>query len=665
MSLFNPDSIAVIGASRDKNKVGYQVLKNLIKFKKVYPVNLKAKNILRKKVYPFIKNIKEKIELAVITVPANIVPTVLEECGQKNVKYAIIISAGFKEIGNKNLESKIIKIAKRYNIKLLGPNCFGIINTKNNLNTTFSDQKLNPGNVSFITQSGALCAAIIDYAQVENIGFSKIISLGNKADIDEVWALKELAKDKDTSIILIYTEGIDNGSEFFNTIKKIKKPIIILKAGKTEKSKKGVEFHTGSMAGSNEAYEAAFKQAGVIEANTLGEFLDFGKVFSQLPLPKNDNLVILSNAGGPAVLAADACFNKKINLMEIPNQKELKKILPKQANLNNPLDLIGDARHDLYEKSLDILLKNNQVGSILVILTPQAMTDVNQTAEVIVKLKNKYKKPILTCFIGGKKTSSGIKILEKANIPNFFNISDAINCFSELNKFIEKKKDDYYKLKVDVKEAKKIIKGKTLLEFKDMKKLLDLYKIPYAKSKPITNKKELLSHSISYPVILRIDKPEVLHKTEVGGIILDIQNERELLTAFEKIRKNKVNCKKFIIQKMRRGKELIIGVKKDKQFGHLVMFGLGGIYTEVIKDVSFSLIPVSKQRVDEMIKEIKFYPALKGVRGETSVNLNTLKEIILKTSKMVQDLKIENVDINPLIIENNIMEIVDCKIKAK
>jgi len=671
MSLFKSDSIAVIGASRKKHKVGYQILKNLIKFKKVYPVNPKAKKILGKRVYPSIKDIKEKIESAVISVPADIVPIVLEECGQKNIKYVIIISAGFKEVGRKKLEDKIIKIAEKYKIRVVGPNCFGIINTKNHLNTTFSSEKLNKGSISFITQSGALCASILDYAQVENIGFSKIISIGNKSDIDEVWGLKELAKDSQTSTILIYTEGIDNGLEFFNVAMKVNKPIIILKAGKTEISKKDIKFHTGSMAGSNEAYEAAFKEAGIIEANTVKEFLDFGKVFSQLPSPKNDGLVILSNAGGPAVLAADACFGKKINLIDIPNKKELKKILPKQANLNNPMDLIGDARHELYEKSLDIILKNKKVGSVLVILTPQAMTEIDKTAEVIVKLKKKYNKPILTCFIGGKRVCSGIKILKRADIPNFFNISDAIKCFSILNKFIENKnkKNTYYKFKINVKKAKKLIKGKNLLGFKDMKRLLDLYKIPYAKSKLITNKKELLIHSINYPIILKIDKPEILHKTDVGGIILDIKNKKELLNAFEKIKKslkkNKIDCKDFVIQKMRRGKELIIGVKKDKQFGSLIMFGLGGLYTEVLKDVSFSLIPVSKERADEMIKEVKFYPALKGIRGEGPANINKIKEIILKTSKMVHDLNIKNIDINPLIIDGKNIEVVDCNVKIK
>lgn len=658
MSLLNPSSVAVIGASNDKTKVGYQILKNLKNFKKVYPINIKKNKIQGQKAYKSIKDIKNKVELAVIIVPAEFVPQVLQECGEKKVKYAVIISAGFKESGKKDLEKLTKKVAQKYKIRIIGPNCFGIINTKNNLNTTFSNQTIKKGNIALITQSGALCAAILDYAKIRNIGFSKFISLGNKSDIDEVEILKTLAKDKETNTILIYTEGINNGKEFYNLTKKIKKPIIIIKAGKTKEAKEAISTHTGSIAGSDIAYKTAFEQANIIEATTIEELLDFGKTFSQVPLPKDNEISIVSNAGGLAVLAADASSKYSINLKDLSKIKPLKKVIPKHTTLHNPLDLIGDAKANLYKKSLNILLKKSK--GALVILTPQAMTEIEQTAKEIVKLK-KYKKPILTSFVGGERIESGIEILEENEIPNFFNPSNAIKTYSKLIQYQKKQKHTYSKTKYNKTQARKLIKNKTYLTFQERKKLLEIYKIPYTKAK-IIKKRSHLNHNLKYPLVLKIEDSKILHKTEKKGIIINIQNKKELLEAYNKL-KNKTE--ELLLQEMVEGKELILGMKTDKQFDKLIMFGLGGIYTEVLKDVSFSLTPISKQRAQTMIENLKSYPILKGKRTKEPLNLKKIKETILKLSQMAGDLDIKELDINPLIANKKEVKVVDFKLKLK
>jgi acetyltransferase len=676
--LFNPDSIAVIGASGKKEKVGHQILKNLLKYNKtVYPINPLADKILGKKTYSSIKDVENKIDLSIIVVPAGIVPQVLKECGEKQIKYAVIISSGFKEISGKGkkLEKEILEIAKKYKIRLIGPNCFGLINTQNNLNTTFSkDIPLN-GSISFITQSGALAVAMIGCDQTKDLSFSKIISLGNKTDLDEIDFLEVLEKDPSTKTILIYLEGLNKnkGLSFFRISKKItkSKPIVILKAGTSEEGKKSIASHTGSLAGSNIAYQTAFEQAGIIQANSIKELLNFGKVFSTQPLPKNNKIAIVTNAGGPGVLAVDACSKEKLRLVK-PCSK-LKQVIPPQVALSNQLDIGGDAQHKRYEKVLKLVLKDKQVGSVLVILTPQAVTEIDKTAQLIVKLKNKNKGlVILTSFIGSKSVNSGIKILEKAGVPNFIEPGEAVHAVAALNKYkrYKQQKETYPKFKINIKKAREIIKNKKSLTQQEIKKLLALYHIPYIKSVSIKNKKELLKlNGLSYPIVLKISHPSILHKTEVGGVVTNIENREELISAFSKtkkvLKKQGIACPNFEIQEMEAGQELIVGSVNDEQFGNLVMFGFGGIYTEVLKDVSFSLAPLSLERTNQMIKKIKTYPVLKGTRNQKPVNLKKVKDILLRVSQMVSDLPIANLDLNPVIANNREVKVVDCKIKIK
>ena len=677
--LLEPKSIAVIGAAREEGKVGHVILDNLIEagFKgDIYPVNPKADKIHNLESYPSISDIKSDIDLAIIVTPAKTVSTMLEECGKKGVKSVVVISAGFKEIGveGARLERQIVDVARKYKMRLLGPNCLGIINAHIGLNASFTRVGPIKGNIAFISQSGALQTAVLDQSRDLGLGFSKFISLGNKADLDAVDFIEALANDKQTSVICLYIEGVNDGSKFLKTVAKIapKKPIIALKAGRTMAGAKAVSSHTGTLAGSEKAYTAAFAQTGVIGADSLEQLFSYAAVLSNQPLPKGNKLGILTNAGGPAILASDhtAKSTLRIESLERPTINKLSKFLPAAANLYNPVDLLGDAKAYRYSQALSIVLKDKNVDSLLVILTPQAMTEINETARIITKAAKASKKPVICSFMGGPEVKTAKDILQKSRVPNFIYPEEAVKAIGSLvtySKIKTRPKAQYVSYDVDKERVKKIIakaknKGRVNLSYLEANDVLKAYALNVPESIFVKTPEEAIeaAKKISYPVAMKIISKDILHKTDVGGIALNVSTGNEVDYEYENIIDNarrlmpEADIDGVLVQEMvTGGQETIVGVSRDPQFGPLILFGLGGIYVEILKDVSFRIAPVSTMDVKKMLGEVKSYLLLKGVRGEKAKDVEAIEDTIMRVSQLVTDFtEIVEMDINPLMVKD-------------
>lgn len=678
---FNPKSVCLIGASTNPEKLGFKILKNIIDggYKgKIYPVNPKGESILNLKCYKNISEISEPVELAIIVVPSEFVCDVAEECGKKKIKGLIVISAGFKEIGEegRRKEERLKEIVKKYNMRLIGPNCLGIIDAKNKLNASFAVEMPPEGKISFITQSGALGTAILDWSIKENVGLSKFISFGNKADVNEVDLIEEFENDPDTNVILLYLEGISDGRKFIEVAKRViqKKPIIVVKSGKTESGSKSASSHTGSLSGSDIAFDAAVRQSGIIRANTVEELFDYALIFSYQPVLKGSKIAIITNAGGPSVMAVDMIEEKKLTLAKFSQNtiNNLKNFLPPASNINNPVDILGDAKADRYEKAIEVVISDDNVDGIMVILTPQITTQISETARIISEISKRYEKTIVCCFMGGKRVEEGINILKQNKIPNYFSPERGIISLKAMDNYRKFKEDclkgKYIKFEVEKEKVRQKIEN-----FKRQKiniigdiegrEILSFYGINTIGSFLAKNEKECeeFLEKNKGAFVMKLVSPDIIHKTEAGGIKLGIKTPKQAKLAFKEIINSAKNYKKDAkiigvqIQKMiEKGVEVIIGVNKDIQFGHLIMFGLGGIYVELLKDVSFRVAPITDKDADEMINEIKTSKILKGFRNIPPCNIESIKEIILRVSQLVCDFpEIKEMDINPLIVNED------------
>ena len=679
-NFFCPDSVAVIGASREEEKVGHNILDNIINsgYKgKLFPVNPKADEIHGIKCYPSVLNVPGNIDLAIIVIPAQFVLQVLGECSKKNTKWSIIISAGFKETGIEGAkrERQLIEKAKDYGIRILGPNCLGIIDTKCPINATFSPNMPPMGKIGFISQSGALGTAILDWAKTNKIGFSKFVSLGNKADISENDLFDDWENDKDTEVITAYLEGVKYGREFIRISSKVskKKPIIVIKSGNTDAGARAVSSHTGTLAGSAKAYEAAFKQAGIIRANTIRDLFNYAKAFSYQPLPKGKKVAIITNAGGPGIMATDECEKSDILLASLEKETidGLKEFLPEAANFYNPIDILGDALADRYKKTLEVVIKDNNVNAIVMLLTPQAMTQPLKTARAIVEVMENSGKSItvLASFMGGSEVEKAVKFLAEKNIPNFDIPEEAIDTLKVMMEHTDWKSRRSFPIEdfnVDKGRVKKIFyqcqsEGRLELGEMEAREILEAYDIRMPKAElacDIDEAKEIAGR-IGYPLVLKIVSPNILHKTDVGGVKIGIDNEKELEENYNQILFSvskympDANIRGILVQEfIKDKKETIIGMSEDSQFGPMIMFGLGGIYVEALKDVSFRIAPLSRQVAREMVEEIKSIKLLKGIRGEDPSDIDSIIEIILRVSQLVTDFpEIIEMDINPLFVK--------------
>jgi acetyltransferase len=688
--LFQPSSIAIIGASREPTKLGYAIVRNIINsgFKgKIFPVNKNATKILGLPCFPDVTSISGTIDLLIFSVPAPAVLSILKSAidSKKEVKSAVIITAGFKEIGPEGarLEKEIQIICKQNNIHTIGPNCIGFIDTATPLNATFSaTDKMPPnGQIVFFSQSGALSMAILDWAIQEKIGLSKLISLGNKIDIDEVSLLEYLANDKSVRVILGYLEGIDNGRGFMQVASWVSrfKPIIMVKGGASASGARAASSHTGSLAGKDISYKSAFTQSGVIRAETITELFDIARAFvSYPPYSKNSlkgpRIAIVTNSGGPAVLATDcieksSCSGKlKMAFFTETTLNTLRSNFPAGANIYNPVDVIADANYERYKLAINEVHNDKNVDGILVIYTPVSKEQPEYIARATVEVYQKGEKPILACFMGGEIASHGIKIIKQAGIPDYPSPERAVSAFESMFQHyqwqnIPLKRDKESK---GTKSPPMLHPGtlcSTLLTSgknpttDEVLKILNNYNINIPDFRLAQSLEDSIDYAeeIGYPVVLKVVSPEVSHKTDFGAVKLNIHTPAELNKAFREIMDSvsryahQSTIKGLIVQKMiTGGKEVIIGVSRDNQFGHLIMFGLGGIYVEVLKDVSFRLAPLKPSDVDAMLHEIKAYPLLKGIRGEEPSDVQSIKETILKVSQLVTDFPgIAELDINP------------------
>jgi acetyltransferase len=694
-SIFRPRSIAIVGTSRKEGTIGRQILHNLVDYGfngPVYPVNPNATYVNSIKCYPSVSAIPDQVDLAVIVIPKELILDVIDECAEKGVKGIVVISAGFKEIGEKGvaLERELVKKIKKYGMRVVGPNCMGVINTEPDIrmDATFGSTLPLVGHVGFMSQSGALGNIILEYADELKIGFSKFVSMGNKADVSSNDLLMDFEDDDKTTIILMYLESFGNPRNFTKIARRVtkKKPIIAVKAGRTIAGAKAASSHTGALAGLDVAVDALFDQCGVLRASSIEEIFDLALAFSNQPLPKGNRVAIVTNAGGPGIIATDACVSLGLEMSRFSKDtyRALEEILPEEASCENPVDILGDGGPERYEKSLDIVLSDENVDSVIAIFVPPLISRTVDVAIAISEVSSKYHKPVLGCFMGREEVLTSIQELEKNNIPAYLFPESAAKSIAGMYKYntlLNRKEGDIRSFDVDKEKARRIIekdlaKHEGYLPPDKVGGILEAYGFTFPKSKLVKNADEAVAFSkeVGYPVVLKIVSPDVVHKVDAGGVVLDLHDEDEVRKGYSKmlldVKENipDVNIDGVLIQKMiTGGKETILGMMMDPSFGPLVMFGLGGIYVEVLQDVSFRIAPISDLDAHEMIKSIKSYQLLAGVRGEEPVDMEALEEYIQRISRLVEDFpEIEEMDINPFVVfeKGKSCTVLDARIKV-
>jgi acetyl coenzyme A synthetase (ADP forming)-like protein len=677
---FKPRAVAVIGASSDPHKLGYAVLDNLVNGgfvadgRKVYAINPKSQTILDQPTFASVTEVPGPIDLAVIVIPYTLVPDALRTCGEKGIPAAIVISAGFREAGLPGLEREheLIEIARGYHIRLVGPNCLGVIDTVTPMNASFSAGMPPAGPMAFMSQSGALGTAILDWAQAGRLGLSKFVSLGNKADVSEVDLLNAWADDPSSNVILIYVEGLPDGQDFIRTARRVSrlKPIVAVKSGITQAGSRAVSSHTGSLAGSEQAYQAAFRQAGVLRADAMQDLFDYALAFGYLPPLPDDRIAILTNAGGPGILATDAIERAGLSLAQFSNERmlALKQGLPEAAATANPVDVLGDARADRYAFALEQLVHDPGVDAILVILTPQAMTEIEATAQAIADIASGASKPILACFMGEARIKAGTQLLKKFNIPNFAfpeRAAKVLKGMSDYRHILEAPDPQYEQFEVDQQAVRHTLDrvrsdGRLTIGDAEARSVLKAYGLHIPPSSLAENVDQAVSmaEEMGFPVVLKVASPDILHKTDVGGVKVGLASPADVRDAFDLItyRAHRYMPEAALwgclVQKMvPPGLEVLIGMNRDPQFGPLVTFGLGGVYVEALKDVTFRVAPFSRREAEAMVVEIRARSLLDGVRGQPAVDKPALVDALLRIGQLVQDFpEITELDINPFIV---------------
>ena len=675
----SPTSIAIIGASDKEGSVGRAITSNIMKGYKgtIYPISPTRDTVFDKKAYKTVLDVSEQIDLAVIITKNTIVSTVLEECGKKGIKGAIVITAGFKEVDEEGvkLEQQLKEIVKKYNIKVIGPNCLGVMNLapKTMMNSTFLKITPKSGEIALVSQSGAICAALVEDASAQGIGFSAVVSMGNKADMNEIDVLEMLADHEQTKVIVMYLEDMGDGQKFLkickNITKNLKKPVLVLKSGRSPEGAKAAMSHTGALMGSDEIYEALLKQSGAIRVDTMGELFDYATAFSKQPLPLDGDLVIVSNAGGPAIISTDACSKLGIKMAKIDDiRPKIDAVIPPWGSSRNPVDIVGDADYNRFNNVLENVLSHKNVGTVIAMCTPSATLDYNKLAEVIVSMSKKYKKTILASLMGLDEGIKNRQIMAEGGVPYYTYAEAAIQTLKAMLRFVEWIKSPEGKIvtfKVDTNKAKKIFdkvkqeKRQNLLE-EEGQEVLRAYGLPLPQSALAKTEQEAvkIAKKIGYPVVLKIASPQIIHKSDAGGVKVNIQNDKDVHSAFKEIIKNAKKYSKnaviqgvLVVEMVKGGKEMIIGSKQEPGFGPVLMLGMGGIYVEILKDVTFRLAPVTDKEAEDMIASIKTKKLLEGVRGEKPSDLAKLSECIQRLSQLVTDFtEIKELDMNPVLV---------------
>jgi acetyltransferase len=697
--IFNPRSIAIIGASDRQETVGYAVLHNLITMGYeggIYPINLKRDQVLGVKSFSSVKAVPEAVDLAVIATPASTVPGLIDECGEKNIKSIIIITSGFGEIGEEGLklQEEIEKKRQHYGMRIIGPNCLGVINPWINLNASFAGKLPQKGKVGFISQSGALCTSILDWAIMHNIGFSNFVSIGSMMDIEFADLIEYFNNDQKTESIILYVESIKKPEEFIKAAQNfaLKKPIFAIKSGRFEEGSKAAASHTGALAGGDDIYDAAFKRAGIVRVTKVEDLINVAQSLSMQEIPKGNKLCILTNAGGPGVIATDALVERGGHLAELSptTTEKLNEALPPFWSHGNPVDVLGDARADRYEKAFDICMQDENSDALMVIFTPQAMSEPVQTARAVSRIAKRYSKPVYTSWMGAEYVTEGVKMLLKNGVPSYPTPEPAIDAFTLMHKYsllrgdlkasIESKPSGF---KVDKKQIEKFrslmasVKKSGERDFLneiETKEILDAYGIPSSKSKLATTPQEAskIAKEIGFPVVMKIQSPQILHKSDSGGVLLNLANAEEVEKGFEKIVSNvkaydsKAHIEGIVVQEMvslKGTQELILGLKKDPIWGPAILFGSGGVNVELLKDSAIELLPLNSFVVEKMVKSTKAHELISGYRGQKPIDLNKLYDVILRFAQLVEDFpEIEEIDINPLAVRHDLMVALDARI---
>jgi acetyltransferase len=675
--LLRPESVAVIGASSEPGKVGYEILNNVISdgfAGAIYPINPKASEILGKKCYKTLTEVPGPVDLAVVVIKRDLVIPILKEMGEKGTKAAIVITAGFGETGEegKKLQQEIISVVRQYGITMVGPNCLGLLNPWHKLNASFGGTAGEPGGIALISQSGALLTSVQDIAAEEKLGWSVLASIGNKASLDEVDFLEGLKDDKNTKVIAAYLENIARGRQFIDVAEKVskEKPIVILKAGRTASGAKAAASHTGSLAGADTAYTAAFDRVGVIRADSIEQLFDISMAFSYMPLPAGDRVAVVTNAGGPGIMMSDALegLGLKVATLSDATTKKLLDTLPAAGSANNPVDVLGDATSDMYGKAMDIVIECPNVDSMMVVLTPQKMTDEDNVALKIVELSKKYKKPIFACFMGAGSITKGVQILRDNKIPQYGVPERAAKAMLEMVRYAEYRKRPARKVESFSVNKQPVIDmfakyrkdGMNEIGELDAKAIMRAYNFNVPPYELATSAKEAgeFADKLGYPIAMKVSSPDILHKSDSGGVKLKLADRAEVEKAFDDmmatVRNNepKADIKGALVEKMVMDcQQVILGMNKDPQFGPMIMFGLGGIFVEVMKDVCFGLAPLTADEALKMIQNTKAYKLLMGARGTKPADVKAIVENLQRMSQLVTDFEeIAEIDLNPLMV---------------
>jgi len=695
--LFKPNSIAVVGASERQGSVGETLMRNLIDFGfggDIYPINAGHNTIWKQPAYPSLKDLNITVDLVVVATPIASVPQIVRDCAVLNVGGLVIISAGGKEIGEegKKLEAAIGKEAGKSGLRIIGPNCVGIISNRSRLNASFANQMPLSGKMAFISQSGAICTAILDLSIKENIGFSYFVSLGDMLDVDFGDMIDYLGGLPEVSSIVMYVESLTHFRKFMSAARAVSrvKPIIALKAGRTRAGALAAASHTGALAGEDSVYDAAFQRAGILRVKTFEELFDCAELLAKQPKPSGPGLAIITNAGGLGVMAADALsdYGYEPAALSAETIKGLDKILPPHWSKRNPIDILGDSTPDLYRKVVEICLDAKEINGILIMSAPQALADTAEVAAATVDLIREKSFPIFTSWVGGSEMQKGREIFNRAGIPTFDSPERAVRAFMDIYRYsqnIEMLQQIPSRLSrrlvFDREKARAMIRAgleteNHLFTEMDSKTLLSAYGIPVNRMKIAASRKEAteIARDMGFPVVLKINSPDITHKSDAGGVLLDLKNEQEVSNAYEQIIYNvksydsKARLEGVTIQPMiqHSGLELILGIKKDRDFGPVILFGAGGILAEVLKDRAIAFPPLNRQLARKLMEQTRIYRLLQGYRNIETADLELLEEILVRLAQLVTDFaEIEELDINPLVATENGFSAVDARILLK
>jgi len=670
--LLFPSSVALIGASPKQGKLGHVMFKNMSTFPgRFYPVNPNHQEIEGVKCYPHVAALPGPVDLAVVVIPPDAALKVVEECGRVGIRNVVLITAGFKEAGPEGAsrEQRLVEISSKYGLNVLGPNCLGLISTEAGLNATFAPQGALPGSIAFLSQSGAFCTSVLDWARKERLGFSHFVSLGNKAVLNETHFLPPFAADPDTKVIVAYLEGIADGGAFIRTAREVVKstPIVVLKAGRTEAGARAVSSHTGTLAGSDQAYEAAFHKCGVIRARNVEELFDYAYSLARQPLPRGRRVGVMTNAGGAGVMATDAVEEEGLELARFDEgtAKSLAELLPSAANIYNPVDVLGDAHVDRYRQALKLVMEDPNVDMVVSLSAPTPIISFAELARAVAEAQARTGKPLAVSFMAGELGEEAEGVLRQAGIPSHFDPARAVRALRVLAHYQRVRTRAWEpprELPVDRGRVKELL-GRAVSQDRprlglEAMDILAAYGIPVARGAVARTPEEAarVAAELGERVVLKVVSPEISHKSDVGGVLVGVPVGEVEGTAWRLLRQLRDRFPGallegvYVQELLPPGREVILGMARDPTFGPLIMFGLGGIHVEVLRDVAFAVAPLSQAEAGELVRSIRGYPILRGVRGEPGVDLDSLAEVVERLSHLAADFPaIAELDVNPLL----------------